>query len=90
MEKDPYDILSVLVGFSPGDAVKFLKDIKNDGTYPWMRRGDIIARKGDTGYIVRFLGYAPAFGDDLFEVIVEESGCIVVCRSCELGKVDVK
>jgi len=88
MERDPYDILSAIVGFSPGDAVRFLKDIKNDGTFPGMKRGDVIAKKGDTGHVVRFLGYAPAFGDDLFEVIVEETGYIVVCRSCELEKID--
>ncbi|WP_457570021.1 nitrogen fixation protein NifZ [Desulfurobacterium sp.] len=85
---DPYDFLGTLIKFSPGDRVKLLKTVKNDGTYPKMKRGETIAKKGETGYIVRFLGYAPAFKDDLFEVLLEKTGRIVVCRSCELEKED--
>ncbi len=88
MERDPYDILSILVAFSPGDKVKFLKDIKNDGTYPGMKRGELIVKEGAAGQVIRFLGYAPVFGDDMFEVVVEESGSIVVCRACELERLD--
>ena len=56
--------------FRPGEKVRAVKHIKNDGTYPHRDIGDILVRKGDVGYVrdvgtflQRFYVYAVEFVD---------------------------
>ncbi len=37
--------------FRKGDAVMALRDVRNDGTYPGARMGEILIRKGAVGYV---------------------------------------
>ncbi len=37
--------------FRVGQKVELLVDIKNDGTYPYAKVGELLAKKGSVGYI---------------------------------------
>jgi len=37
--------------FFLGQQVKLLEDVKNDGTYPYLKIGDVMIKKGSIGYI---------------------------------------
>jgi len=37
--------------FDQGDKVASCKDIRNDGTYPGAKMGEVLIRKGELGYI---------------------------------------
>ncbi len=69
--------------FRPGEKVRATKYVKNDGTYPRREIGEILVRKGDTGY-VRDIG---AFLQQFYIYAVEwvESGAIVGMRARELA-----
>lgn len=66
--------------FFVGQKVKLLKDIKNDGTYPYLKIGELMMRAGAVGY-VRKIGdflqiiriYEVHFMD--LNAIVEVVGC---------------
>lgn len=38
--------------FEIGDKVRLRKLIKNDGTFPGLEIGTVLAKKGDIGYVV--------------------------------------
>ena len=66
--------------FFLGQKVKLLEDVKNDGTYPYLKIGDVMIKKGSIGYI-RTIGeflqvirvYEVHFLDA--EAVVEVIGC---------------
>jgi nitrogen fixation protein NifZ len=66
--------------FFVGQKVKLLKDIKNDGTYPYLKIGELMVKAGAVGY-VRKIGeflqvirvYEVHFMD--LNAIVEVVGC---------------
>jgi nitrogen fixation protein NifZ len=66
--------------FFIGQKVRLLKDIKNDGTYPYLKIGKLMAKAGTVGY-VRKIGeflqvirvYEVHFMD--LDAIVEIVGC---------------
>jgi len=72
--------------FMPGERVRSLKHIRNDGTYRGREIGDILVRKGEVGY-VRDIGtflqqlyiYAGEWGD---------SATVVGMRGKELTSLD--
>lgn len=37
--------------FFLGQKVRLLEDVKNDGTYPYLRIGEVMVKKGSIGYI---------------------------------------
>jgi nitrogen fixation protein NifZ len=37
--------------FFLGQKVRLLEDVKNDGTYPYLKIGDVMIEKGSIGYI---------------------------------------
>ncbi|TAN58756.1 MAG: nitrogen fixation protein NifZ, partial [Magnetospirillum sp.] len=37
--------------FEQGTAVISRKDVRNDGTFPGARMGEVLIRKGDVGYV---------------------------------------
>ncbi len=83
---DPYDFFGKLLTLEPGDGVIAKKDIISDGTYPGLKRGDLIVKKGTKGCVVRFFAYFPPLDDDLFEVTFPEEKRVVICPSKELKK----
>ena len=50
MHGDHVDLYSPPV-FERGQKVVSQKDVRNDGTYPGAKMGDILIRKGEVGYI---------------------------------------
>jgi len=72
--------------FRPGEKVRSLKHIKNDGTYPRRDIGDILVRKGEVGY-VRDIG---SFLQQFYIYAVEwvDSGTLVGMRGKELASLD--
>lgn len=68
--------------FDQGDAVRVLRNVRNDGTYPGMDTGALLVRRGSIGY-VRDLG---VFLQDqiIYSVHFIESGRFVGCREAEL------
>ncbi len=72
--------------FGPGEKVRALKHIKNDGTYPRREIGDVLVRKGEVGY-VRDIG---TFLQQFYIYAVEwtESGTLVGMRGKELVSLD--
>jgi len=68
-------------GFSPGDEVRLVTDIVNDGTLFGRKRGECIQRRGDTGFIKK-QGW---FLDDLVvEVHFINTDLVIGCRDKEL------
>ena len=74
--------------FMPGTKVVSTKYVKNDGTYAGREVGDILVKKGDTGYVrdigtflQRYYIYAVEFVD---------TGVIVGMRGRELAKLDAE
>ncbi|OAN44781.1 nitrogen fixation protein NifZ [Paramagnetospirillum marisnigri] len=56
--------------FERGDQVVSLRDVRNDGTYPGAKMGEVLIRKGEVGYVHnvgtylnRFYIYAVEFVD---------------------------
>ena len=72
--------------FRPGEKVRSLKHIKNDGTYPRREIGEILVRKGEVGY-VRDIG---SFLQQFYIYAVEwvDSGTLVGMRGKELTSLD--
>ena len=72
--------------FMPGEKVRSLKHIRNDGTYRGREIGDILVRKGEVGY-VRDIG---TFLQQFYIYAVEwvDSGTIVGMRGKELARID--
>ncbi len=72
--------------FMPGEKVRALSHVKNDGTYPRREIGDILVRKGEIGY-VRDIG---TFLQQFYIYAVEwtDSGTLVGMRGKELASLD--
>ena len=37
--------------YEPGDKVRSLSEVRDDGTFPGARRGDVLIGTGDVGYV---------------------------------------
>lgn len=68
--------------FELGTAVRVIRNVRDDGTYPGAQRGELLVRRGSVGY-VREVG---AFLQDqvIYSVDFPEVGMIVGCREEEL------
>jgi len=68
--------------FDYGDAVRVIRNLRNDGTYPGMKTGDFLVRRGSVGY-VRDMG---TFLQDqiIYSVHFLNEGKVVGCREEEL------
>ena len=69
-----------------GEAVRVIRNVRNDGTYPGMETGDLLVRRGSVGH-VRDVG---TFLQDqvIYTVHFLESGKVVGCRAEELIAAD--
>ena len=68
--------------FDYGDAVRVIRNVRNDGTYPGMKTGDFLVRRGSVGF-VRDVG---TFLQDqiIYSVHFLEEDKMVGCREEEL------
>lgn len=68
--------------FEYGEAVRVIRNLRNDGTYPGMDTGKLLVRRGNVGY-VRDVG---TFLQDqlIYSVDFMELGVRVGCREQEL------
>jgi nitrogen fixation protein NifZ len=42
----------MLPQFKHGDAVRVIRNVRNDGTYPGLPTGELLVRRGSTGHVV--------------------------------------
>ncbi len=67
---------------APGTKVRAKVAIRNDGTYPGRRMGEVLLEQGEIGYVSRigtFLQRYYIYGVDFFRL-----GCVVGMRAHEL------
>jgi len=65
-----------------GEAVRVIRNVRDDGTYPGMNPGDFLVRRGSIGYVVD----VGSFLQDqiIYSVNFLDEGRIVGCREEEL------
>lgn len=68
--------------FEYGVAVRVMRNLRNDGTFPGKDTGNLLIRRGSVGY-VRDVG---TFLQDqlIYTVDFMQAGCVVGCREQEL------
>lgn len=72
----------MLPRFEYGEAVRVIRNLRNDGTYPGRPTGELLVRRGNVGY-VRDVG--TYLQDQLiYKVDFFELGIVVGCREQEL------
>jgi len=69
--------------FEIGQKVQLTKTIRNDGTFPGRELREILARKGDVGYVVAIGTFLQSFY--IYSVHFIELGIVVGCRVSELA-----
>lgn len=72
--------------FDLESKVKVLKKIRNDGTFPGKQIGEVLANKGDIGYIISIGTYLQTAY--IYSVHFLENGNIVGCLAKELELVN--
>ena len=73
------EILSV---FRVGQRVRLVKAIRNDGTYPHARVGDVLVEAGSEGYVRKIGDFLQTIR--VYEVNFIEEGMTFGCREAEL------
>ncbi len=73
------EILSV---FRIGQRVRLIKAIRNDGTYPHARVGDVLIEAGAEGYVRKIGDFLQTIR--VYEVTFIEEGLAFGCREAEL------
>jgi nitrogen fixation protein NifZ len=68
--------------FDYGDAVRVIRNVRNDGTYPGMDPGNLLVRRGSTGFVMN----VGTFLQDqlIYTVNFLDQGRVVGCREEEL------
>ena len=74
------------VRFDQGAAVRVVRNVRNDGTFPGVSKGTLLVARGSVGY-VRDVG---TFLQDqlIYSVHFLEAGRVVGCREAELQAAD--
>lgn len=72
----------MLPRFDYGEAVRVIRNVRNDGTYPGLATGELLVRRGSVGYVIN----VGTFLQDqiIYSVHFLEQGRIVGCREEEL------
>ncbi|MDD2370117.1 MAG: nitrogen fixation protein NifZ [Sulfuricurvum sp.] len=73
------EILSV---FRIGERVRLVKAIRNDGTYPHAKVGDVLVEAGSEGYVRKIGDFLQTIR--VYEVNFIEEGLTFGCREAEL------
>lgn len=73
--------------FACGDAVRVIRNIRNDGTYPGQDTGALLARRGSVGH-VRHIGVF--LQDQIIYTVhfLEDGNRVIGCRETELIAAD--
>lgn len=82
LNADDHDEMSQPPLFEVGDKVRAAVEVRDDGTFPGARRGDLLISQGDVGYvrdIGEFLQIHRIYAVDFYE-----RGRIVGMRAAEL------
>lgn len=76
----------MLPKFEFGAEVRIVRNVRNDGTYPGMPTGQLLIRRGSTGFVMN----VGTFLQDqlIYTVNFMEQGRIVGCREEELIAID--
>jgi nitrogen fixation protein NifZ len=72
--------------FEIGEKVRIRKLIRNDGTFPGKEIGEILAKKGDVGYVVSIGTFLQS--SYIYAIHFLNTGYVVGCRTKELELVD--
>lgn len=72
----------ILPVFRVGQRVRLTKTIRNDGTYPMAKNGDILLEPGAEGYVRKIGDFLQVIR--IYEVNFFEEGLIFGCREAEL------
>ncbi len=72
--------------FQQGEAIRVLRPIRNDGTFPGMARGDLLIRRGSVG-VIQDVG---TFLQDqiIYAVLFLDENRLVGCREQEVQAAD--
>ncbi|QLE54495.1 nitrogen fixation protein NifZ [Nostoc sp. TCL26-01] len=81
MQRDEYE-LDEEPTFELGEKVRLRKLIKNDGTFPGREIGEVLAKKGEIGYVSSIGTFLQR--SYIYAVHFLEKGIIVGCREKEL------
>jgi nitrogen fixation protein NifZ len=81
MQPDEYELESE-PEFEIGEKVRLRKQIKNDGTFPGREIGEILAKKGEIGYIASIGTFLQR--SYIYAVHFLDKGIVVGCRKKEL------
>ena len=65
-----------------GERVRLTKTIRNDGTYPHARNGDVLIEAGAEGYVRKIGDFLQTIR--IYEVNFIEEGMIFGCREAEI------
>jgi nitrogen fixation protein NifZ len=68
--------------FDIGQKVRLRKLIRNDGTFPGKEIGEVLAKKGDIGYVINIGTFLQS--SYIYAVHFMTTGYIVGCRKKEL------
>lgn len=72
--------------FDYGDEVRLIRSIRNDGSMLGSERGDMVVRRGSTGF-VKSIGKL-LMDQVIYQVHFIENGITVGCRDTEVGALD--
>lgn len=81
MQRDEYELGSEPV-YEVGEKVRLRKQIKNDGTFPGRDIGEILAKKGDIGYVASIGTFLQS--SYIYAVHFLDKGIVVGCKAKEL------
>ncbi len=74
----------MLLRYEIGEAVRVMRNIRNDGTYPGMDKGEMLIKRGSVGYVQN----VGTFLQDqiIYSVHFIEDNKVIGCREQELIK----
>jgi nitrogen fixation protein NifZ len=81
MQRDEYELGSEPV-YEVGEKVRLRKQIKNDGTFPGRDIGEILAKKGEIGYVASIGTFLQS--SYIYAVHFLDKGIVVGCKAKEL------
>ncbi|MEA5564696.1 MULTISPECIES: nitrogen fixation protein NifZ [unclassified Anabaena] len=81
MQRDEYE-LDLEPAFELGEKVRLRKQIKNDGTFPGRELGEILAKKGEIGYVSSIGTFLQR--SYIYAIHFLDKGIIVGCREREI------
>lgn len=72
--------------FEFGEKVRLRKTIRNDGTFPLKDVGEVLATKGETGYVAHVGTFLQQFY--IYGVYLPERGITIGCKAREIDSLD--